>query len=161
MKNTLPKFTNLENKYLSTQSLCVLMIFITRAQYAPGLCVCVRRYVCVCVDKKHACLRLTARKSPQKLSLQLLHWIYSHKKTLSVLASLVRAANSWLSKATCPCKSTLRYCGCVTQPPIHVDVLTQSHMYSTSEPRDMRAQNLIIATVSAFLEAFCDVPINC
>ena len=61
-----------------------------------------------------------------------------------MLASLVRAANSWLSKATCPCKSTLRYCGCVTQPPIHVDVLTQSHMYSTSE---MRAQNLIIATV--------------
>ena len=23
--------------------------FITRAQYAPGLCVCVRLYVCVCV----------------------------------------------------------------------------------------------------------------
>ena len=49
-------------------------------------------------------------------------------KTFSVLASLVQAANPWLSKATCPCKSTLRYCGCVTQPPIHVDVLTQSHM---------------------------------
>ena len=46
---------------------------ITRAQYAPGLCVCVRRYVCVCVVKKHACLRLTARKSPRKHSLQLLH----------------------------------------------------------------------------------------
>ena len=27
-------------------------------------------------------------------------------KTFSVLASLVRAANPWLSKATCPCKST-------------------------------------------------------
>ena len=131
--------------------------------YPCAVCARVMRLcpsVCVCVDKKHACLRLTARKSPQKLSLQLLHWIYSHKKTLSVLASLVRAANSWLSKATCPCKSTLRYCGCVTQPPI--DVLTQSHhMYSTSEPKEMRAQNLIIATVSAFLEAFCDVPINC
>ena len=53
------------------------VLVITRAQYAPGLCVCVRRYVCVCVclcvDKKHACLRLTARKSLQKLSLQLLH----------------------------------------------------------------------------------------
>ena len=117
--------------------------------YPCAVCARVMRLcpsVCVCVDKKHACLRLTARKSPQKLSLHLLHWIYSHKKTLSVLASLVRAANSWLSKATCPCKSTLRYCGCVTQPPIHVDVLTQSHMYST-EPREMRAQNLMIATV--------------
>ena len=49
-------------------------------------------------------------------------------KTFSVLASLVRAANPWLSKATCTCKSTLRYCGCVTQPPINVDVL---HMYRT------------------------------
>ena len=50
---------------------------ITRAQYAPGLCVCVRLYVCVCVclcvDKKHACLRLTARNSPQKCTLQLPH----------------------------------------------------------------------------------------
>ena len=55
-------------------------------------------------------------------------------KTFSMLASLAQAANPWLSKATCPCKSTLRYCGCVTQPPIHVDVLTQSHMYRTSEP---------------------------
>ena len=37
--------------------------------------VCVR--ICVgvgvCVVKKHACLRLTARKSPRKHSLQLLH----------------------------------------------------------------------------------------
>ena len=55
-------------------------------------------------------------------------------KTFSVLASLVRAANPWLSKATCPCKSTLRYCGCVPPPPINVDVLTQPHMYRTSEP---------------------------
>ena len=102
-----------------------------------GLCVCVRlcMYVCVymCVVKKHACLRLTARNSPWKNSLQLLHWIYSPMKTFSVLASLALAANPWLSKATCPCKSTLRYCGCVTQPPIHVDVLTRSHMYRTSE----------------------------
>ena len=70
-------------------------------------------------------------------------------KTFSVLASLPRAANPWLSKATCPCKSTLRYCGCVTQPPIHVDVLTQSHMYRTSELLEQRP----IATVSVFLEA--------
>ena len=54
-------------------------------------------------------------------------------KTFSVLASLARAANPWLSKATCPCKSILRYCGCVTLPPIHIDVLTQSHMYRTPE----------------------------
>ena len=54
-------------------------------------------------------------------------------KTFSELASLVRAANPWLSKATCTCEY-LRYCGCVTQPPINVDVLTQSHIYSTSEP---------------------------
>ena len=90
-------------------------------------------YMCVCVDKKHACLRLSAQNSPRKHPLQLLHWIYSPMKMFSVLASLARAANPWLSKATCPCKSTLRYCGCVTQPPIHVDVLTQSHMYRTSE----------------------------
>ena len=53
-----------------------LSIF-TRAQYAPGLCVCVRLYVCVCVCvcvymcvvKKHACLRLTVRNSPQKRTL--------------------------------------------------------------------------------------------
>ena len=50
-----------------------------------------------------------------------------------MLASLAQAANPWLSKATCPFKSTLRYCGCVTQPPIHVDVLTQSHMYRAPE----------------------------
>ena len=38
---------------------------ITRAQYAGGLCVCVRLllYVYMWVIKKHACLRLTARKS--------------------------------------------------------------------------------------------------
>ena len=42
---------------------------VTRAQYAPGLCVCVRLYVW----KKHACLRLTARNSPQKCTLQLPH----------------------------------------------------------------------------------------
>ena len=41
---------------LSTRAIFI----ITRAQYALGLCVCVRLYVCVCVDKKHACLRLTA-----------------------------------------------------------------------------------------------------
>ena len=74
-----------------------------RAAFSQGQGVC----VCVCVStKKHACLRLTARKSPRKHSLQLLHWIYSPMKTFSVLASLVRAANPWLSKATCPCKST-------------------------------------------------------
>ena len=56
--------------------------------------------VYMCVDKKHACLHLTARKSPQKHSLQLLHRIYSPMKTFYVLASLVRAANLWLSKAT-------------------------------------------------------------
>ena len=91
------------------------LILITRAQYAGGLCVCVRQYVynynihyillCVCVVKKHAC---------------------SPMKTFSVLASLARAANPWLSKAMCPCKNTLRYCGCVTQPPIHIGVLSQS-----------------------------------
>ena len=45
---------------------------ITRAQYARWLCVRVRLYIyiymCVCVVKKHACLRLTARKSPRKHS---------------------------------------------------------------------------------------------
>ena len=55
-------------------------------------------------------------------------------KMFSVLASLARAANPWLSKATCPCKSTLRYCGCVTLPPVHIDVLTQSHVYRTQSP---------------------------
>ena len=73
-------------------------------------------------------------------------------KTFSVLASLARAANPWLSKATCPCKSTLRYCGCVTQPPIHVDVLTQSHMYRTSE---------LLEAYSYGISLSCDVPINC
>ena len=64
---------------------------------------CPSVYVC---HQKHACLRLTARKSPRKHSLQLLiHWIDSLMKTFSVLASLVRVANPWLSKATCPCKS--------------------------------------------------------
>ena len=94
-----------------------------------SVCVCIY----MCVVKKHACSHLTARNSPRKNSLQLLHWIYSPMKTFSVLASLARAANPWLSNATCPCKSTLRYCGCVTQPPIHVDVLTQSHMYTVRQ----------------------------
>ena len=119
--------------------------------------VCVRTYVriCVCVIKKHACLRLTAQNFPLKHSLQLLH---CPLKTFSVLASLAQMANPWLSKATCPCKSTLRYCGCVTQPPIHVDVLTQSHMYRTSELLEAYSYGMI---VSVFLEAFCDVTINC
>ena len=71
-------------------------------------------------------------------------------KTFSVLASLARAANPWLSKAMCPCKSTVRYCGCVIQPPIHVDVLTQSHIYCTSEPLNF-LRPIAIATVSVFL----------
>ena len=56
-------------------------------------------------------------------------------KTFSVLASLVRAANPWLSKATFPCKSTYGIVGVSTNLlSINVDVLTQSHMYRTSEP---------------------------
>ena len=35
--------------------------------------VCLYMCVRVCVVKKHACLRLTARKTPRKHSLQLLH----------------------------------------------------------------------------------------
>ena len=66
-------------------------------------------------------------------------------KTFSVLASLARAANPWLSKATCPCKSTLRYCGCVTLPPIHnFDVLTQSHVYRTQSPFLRYAKHLLV-----------------
>ena len=71
-------------------------------------------------------------------------------KTFSVLASLARAANPWLSKAKCPCKRTLRYCGCVTQPSIHVDVLTQSHMYRTSVHQSfLRPSVMCQSTVSA------------
>ena len=39
-------------------------------------------------------------------------------------------------------------------------VLTQSHMYRTSEPLNF-LRPIHVATVSVFLEAFCDVPINC
>ena len=92
----------------------------------PSMC------VCVCVDKKHSCLRLTARNSPRKHSLQLLHWIYSPMKTFSVLASLARAANPWLSNATCPCNS-MHFTLWVCHPTSYVDVLTQSHMHRTSE----------------------------
>ena len=45
----------------------------------------------VCVVQKHACLRLIARKSPRKQSLQL-----------------------------------LPHCGCVTQPPIHIDSISHA-----------------------------------
>ena len=84
-------------------------------------------------------------------------------KTFSVLASLARAANPWLSKATCPCKNTLQYCGCVTQPPRpypHRCPHSVSRVYRTSEPLNF-LRPMAIATVSVFLDAFCDVPINC
>ena len=32
---------------------CRLPVVVTRAQYALGLCVCVRLYVCVCGQKTH------------------------------------------------------------------------------------------------------------
>ena len=72
-------------------------------------------------------------------------------KTFSVLASLAQAAIPWLSKATCPCKSTLRYCGCVTQLPIHIDVLTQSHMYRTSKPWVINFLRPLIIGYQSFL----------
>ena len=46
-------------------------------------------------------------------------------KTFSVLASLARAADPWVSKATCPYKSALRHCGCVTQPPMPTGPVTR------------------------------------
>ena len=57
--------------------------------------------MCVCLLSKTTCLCLTAQKSPRKHSQQLLDRIYSTMKTFSVLASLARAANPWLSKAMC------------------------------------------------------------
>ena len=88
----------------STEASAPLVLYYPCAVCARVMRLCPS--VCLCVDKKHACLRLTARSSPRKHSLQLPHWIYSPMKTFYVLASLVRAANPWLSKATCSCKST-------------------------------------------------------
>ena len=111
--------------------------------------------MCVCVIKKHACLRLTARKSPRKHSMQLLH---CPMKTFSVLASLAQAANPWLSKATC----VRALYGIVGVSPNLLSISTsslsltctvrQSHGYKLLEAFDHR--------VSVFLETFCDVPIR-
>ena len=53
-----------------------------------------------------------------------------------MLASFDRSATPWLTKATCPCKTTLWHCGCVTQPPIsiYIDILacTQSETHVPS-----------------------------
>ena len=53
--------------------LVAVRIMHANPRLLPGLCVCVRLYVCVCVYmcvvKKHACLRLTVRNSPQKRTL--------------------------------------------------------------------------------------------
>ena len=48
-------------------------------------------------------------------------------KTFSVLASLVRTANPWLSKATRPCKSTLRYCAQYRKVLLQGHVALESH----------------------------------
>ena len=88
--------------------------------------VCVRTYMCACRQKTRLFASYRSKLSTKTLSAASSLNLYSPLKTFSVLASLAPAANPWLSKATCPCKSTLRYCGCVTQPPIHVDVPVSS-----------------------------------
>ena len=90
--------------------------------------------------------------------------IVLHVKMFSVLASLAREANPWLSKAMCPCKSTLWHCGCVTQPPIHIDVLacTQSHMYRHVDLlKRFKNGKVVLEALDDRVSAFCDVVINC
>ena len=53
--------------------------------------------ICVCVVKKHGCLRLTARKSPQKGSLLLDLQIYSPVKKSTKSGESTSNANPWLS----------------------------------------------------------------
>ena len=72
--------------------------------------------------------------------------VYSPMKTFLVLTILTRVDNPWLSKATCLCKSNLWHCGRVTQPP---------------SPNVKAMFKVLDYKVSVFLEAFCDVPINC
>ena len=83
-------------------------------------------------------------------------------KTFSVLAILARAANPWVSKATCPYMSTLRHCGCVTQPYRRPGLHS---LHSVSHVPYVKAMVKLLEAfdhkVSFFLEAFCDVPINC
>ena len=88
----------------------------------------VYNYVCRQNTRLFQCLHHIARKSPQKHSLQL---IYNPVKMFSMLASLARAAIPWLSKATCPCRSTLSHCGCVTQSLIHIDVSSDNVLACT------------------------------
>ena len=44
------------------------VVFITRAQYAPGLCVCVRLYVCVCRQETSLFASYSSKISTKTLS---------------------------------------------------------------------------------------------
>ena len=61
------------------------------------VCIYIYVYICVCVVKKHGCLRLTARKSPQKGSLLLDLQIYSPVKKSTKSGESTSNANPWLS----------------------------------------------------------------
>ena len=66
------------NKYLDKEIINALIF--TCAQYAAQGFVCAYVYMCVCVVKKHGCLRFTDRKAPRKGSLLLGFRIYSPVK---------------------------------------------------------------------------------
>ena len=106
-----------------------------------GMCVC----VCVCVWTKNTLVYVSPLENLHKNSLCsfFTEFIVTRRRFLCWQALFERLIHGYL-KLRVLVRALYGIVGVSPNLLSHVDVLTQSHMYSTSE---MRAQNLIIATV--------------
>ena len=154
------------------RGICTLCTIITRAQYAPGLlpvrsmrqgyafvsvgmCVC----VCVCVWTKKTLVYVSPLENLHKNSLCsfFTEFIVTRRRFLCWQALFERLIHGYLKLRVL----VRALYGIVGVSPNLLSMSMSSLSLTCTVTYVMHAQNLIIATVSAFLEAFCDVPINC
>ena len=108
------------------------LIIITRAQYALGLCVCVRLYVCgcVCVWTKNTLVYVSPLEIRHKNALCCLFTEFIVlRRPLQRPERLDRAANRWFLIALWPSKSNIRHCGRIAQPKSRVRASARVRQY--------------------------------